>query len=89
MDLLVNDQSIHGQFREKAVFREALARLMAMRHLAQRFGWKVYCHRALLIAKPMTNTTMQEALGQLTMMNASRWVADAPPRSILETALAF
>ena len=66
MDLLVNDQSIHGQFREKAVFREALARLMAMRHLAQRFGWKVYCHRALLIAKPMTNTTMQEALGQLT-----------------------
>lgn len=66
MDLLVNDLSIHGQFRERTSFREALKRLIAMRYLAQRFGREVYCHRTLLTANPITNMTMKQALAQLT-----------------------
>ena len=66
MHLLVNDLSLHGQFREKAAFRDALTRLMTMRNVAQRLGCEVCCHRALLNAKPMTGMTMQQALGQLT-----------------------
>ena len=65
MDLLVNDLSIHGQFREIAKFRNALSRLMTMRSVAQRFRREVYCHRALLTARPMTDMTMQQAIGQL------------------------
>ena len=65
MDLLVNDLSIHGQFREIAKFRDALARLMNMRSLAQRFDREVYCHHALLTAQPMKDISMQRALGQL------------------------
>ena len=66
MDLLVNDRSIHGQFREKKAFHEAFARLMTMRKVAQRFKREIHCQRAFLNARPMTDMTMQQALGQFT-----------------------
>lgn len=66
MDFLVNDLSIHGQFHEKSAFRDALARLMTMRSVAQRFGRELHCHRALLNRNPMPHMTMQQTLGQLT-----------------------
>ena len=65
MDLLANDLSIHGQFHDISSFRDALARLLAMRNAAHRFGREVYCNRALLTAKPMPDMTMQQTLGRL------------------------
>ena len=65
MELFANDLSIHGQFHDISSFRDELARLMAMRNVAQRFGREVYCHRALLTAKPIPNMSMQQALGRL------------------------
>ena len=65
MELFANDLSIHGQFYGIPLFRDALARLMAMRNAAQRFGREVYCNSKLLTANPMPNMTMQQALGRL------------------------
>ena len=65
MEILVNDLSIHEQFHDAASLRDALARLMAMRSAARRFGREVHCHRALLTAKPIRGVTMQRAIGQL------------------------
>lgn len=65
MNCLVNDLSIHGQFREQAAFHNAIARLMTMRNVAQRFERELHCHRALLNRNPMPDMTMQQALGQL------------------------
>ena len=65
MNFLVNDLSIHGQFREQVAFHNAIARLMTMRSVAQRFELELRCHRALLNRNPMPDMTMQQALGQL------------------------
>lgn len=75
MDILVNDLSIHGQYRDTRSFQAALARLMAMRQTAQRFERDIYCHRAILNTMPMPDTPMQQAIGRLA--------SDSQRRSIL------
>ena len=72
MDLLVNDLSIHEQFRDAGSFRDALARLMAMRSAARRFGRDVHCHRALLTASPIPGVAMQQAIGRLAVESERR-----------------
>ena len=72
MDLLANDLSIHEQFHDRSSFRGGLERLMAMRSVAQRFGWDVYCHRGLLTANPMPNMSMQQAIGHLAVESERR-----------------
>ena len=66
MELFANDLSIHGQFHDISSFRNELARLMAMRNVAQRFRREVYCHRPLLTVNPIPNMSMQQALGRLS-----------------------
>ena len=65
MDLFVNDLSIHEQFPDIPSFRAAFSRLMTMRNAALRANWEVYCHRALLTAKPMPGVPMQQVIGRL------------------------
>lgn len=65
MELFANDRSIYGQFYDVLLFRDALARLMAMRNVARRFGREVYAHSMLLTANPMPNMTMQQAVQRL------------------------
>ena len=83
MDLLANDLSIHEQFHDIASFRNALARLMAMRNAAQRFHREVSCHRALLAASPMPGVQMQQAIGCLADRNEKRaamgWLTKGGP----------
>ncbi len=74
MYLLANDRSIHEQFHDLASFREALARLMAMRAAAWRFGREVYCHREFLTAIPMPGVPMQQAIGRLSVESERRAV---------------
>ena len=72
MEILVNDRSIHEQFHDAGSFREALARLMAMRSAARRFGRDVHCHRALLTASPIPGVAMQQAIGRLAVESERR-----------------
>ena len=65
MQLLANDQSIHGQFRDVSSFRQALAGLMDMRSTARRFGLEVHCHRALLAVEAQPGVPLQQTLGRL------------------------
>ena len=65
MELLFNELSVHEQFHDKANFRDALLRLIAMRNTARRFQRKIRCNRMLLGAKPMPDTPMQQAIEKL------------------------
>lgn len=66
MDILANDLSIHGQFRDTRAFRAALGRLMKMRSAARRAGHELQCHRTLLTVQPLPGMPMQRAIQQLT-----------------------
>ena len=82
MELLANERSIHEQFHDTASFRDAIARLVSMRHVARRFGLEVYCHRELLNASPMPDTPMQKAVGRLSdekRRAALTWLTRAGP----------
>ena len=72
MDILVNNMSIHEQFHDAGAFRDALARLMAMRSAARRLGREVHCHRALLTASPIPGVVMQQAIGRLAVESERR-----------------
>ncbi len=72
MEILVNDLSIHEQFHDAESFRNALARLMAMRSAARRFGQNVHCHRSLLTASPIPGVAMQQAIGRLAVESERR-----------------
>ena len=60
--LFANDLSIHGQFYDISSFRDALARLMAMREVARRFGREVHCHRTFASVKPIPDVPMQQVV---------------------------
>ena len=82
MDLLANDLSIHRQFHDAASFREAFARMMALRSVARRFGREVHCHRMLLLAEAMPAVPMQRALQRLSVderRSAMRWLTHGGP----------
>ena len=83
MDLLANDLSIHEQFHDMATFRDALSRLMAMRHAAQDLQQDVYCHRGFPLAKPIPGVSMQQAIGRLLDKSECRaamtWLTRAGP----------
>lgn len=83
MDILVNDLSIHEQFHDAASFRDALARLMAMRSAARRFGRDVHCHRAVLTVSPIPGVAIQQAIGRLALESERRaamgWLTRSGP----------
>ena len=82
MDLLANDLSIHGQFHDMVSFRDAFARVMAMRATARRFDREVHCHRMLLAVEPMPGVSMQRALQRLSVdekRSAMRWLTHGGP----------
>lgn len=74
MELLFNDLSVHEQFHDMARFRDALARLMAMRGAARLYGCEVHCHGKLLNAKPMAGIPMQQAIARLGVESERRAV---------------
>ena len=66
MIFFANELSFHDQFQSTADFRNAFARLMAIRDIASRSGFDVYCSRRLLSAMPVVGITMIEALQGLS-----------------------
>ena len=45
VELIFNDLSIHQQFHDASLFRQAINRLMEMRGIARTSGRELYCHR--------------------------------------------
>ena len=83
MDLLMNDRSIHEQFHDTDSFRQALGRLLSMRNVARRFGRDVYCHHAVLSARPIPGVQIQQAIGRIADRDMQRavvhWLTQGGP----------
>ncbi len=82
MDLLVNDLSVHEQFHDTQSFREAFAKLMAMRKVASRFDRDVYCHHRFLLTKAVPGRPLQQVLQALPRDEcraAMRWLTRGGP----------
>ena len=65
MDLIFNDCSVYGQFRDLSTFRESIERVMAIRNLARRMGRDLQCHRSVASALVMPNCPMPRAIQSL------------------------
>lgn len=65
MSLLVNDLSLHGQFRDHISFKNAIAQLMRMRQIVQSFGRELHCHRGMFNAQVTPDSTMPQAIQAL------------------------
>lgn len=66
MDFLVNDLSIHGQFRDIESFRNAFARLMEISRVAERFNHDFYFNRLIVDAKPIPGVNMRQVIGRFS-----------------------
>ena len=62
MELIFNDLSIHGQFRDMVTFRAAIKRVMNLRQIAHQFGRELYCHRNVANAQVTPTSTMQQVV---------------------------
>lgn len=82
MELFVNELSLHEQFSDTSSFHQALRRLMEIRSIALRFDCVLKCDHALLNAKPLPNTLMQQAMSDLTQDKRRailRWLTHEGP----------
>ena len=81
--MLANEQSMHGQFHDTESFRDAFARLMAIRAVARRFGQEVHCHSSMLLkAEVRPDVSMRQALQRLSVdekRSAMRWLTHGGP----------
>ena len=58
MDLILNELSIHAQFRSLTEFEDAIERLFRMRHLLERHQYNLYCHRSVPASKVSPDSTV-------------------------------
>ncbi|KIQ31886.1 hypothetical protein RT97_14130 [Variovorax paradoxus] len=65
VDLLLNDLSIHGQFKDVPDFSRAIERVMQLRQLAKRFGKDLYCHKNLTQAQVTHHQTLVQVIQAL------------------------
>jgi hypothetical protein len=65
MEVLVNDLSFHGQFRDIASFSDAIDRLMAARDMSKLLGRELYCHRNMAYVQVTRDLNMPQAVQQL------------------------
>ena len=66
MELILNDCSIHGQFPNLEVFRDAIGRVMTIRETARRLGSDLQCHRNVVNAQVTQHLTMPQAVQALS-----------------------
>lgn len=62
LDLFLNGQSLHGQFRSSSDFGAALARVMAMRRVARRFDRDIHCDGGILSRHASPDVPVQKAV---------------------------
>ncbi|MCY4085974.1 MAG: hypothetical protein OXG37_03585 [Actinomycetia bacterium] len=82
MELILNDRSIHGQFRSVETFKDAIGRVMAIRAVARRLGRELQCHRNLANAQVTPGMTMPKAaqlLGRDECRSLMQWLTRHGP----------
>ncbi len=82
MELIANELSVHGQFRDFANFRESLATIQALREVARRFGRQIQCSRGMCSTEPLTGVPMSQAIRQLSrdeQRSVMSWLSSAGP----------
>ena len=72
MELIFNDLSIHGQFRDAETFRYAINCVMGIRQIAHRFGTALYCHRNVANAQVTPTSTMHQMVQQALNRDQTR-----------------
>lgn len=66
MDLVLNDLSVHGQFKRLDDFIESIDRIMLIRNTATESRILIYCHRSLLQSQVTPSENMFQAVKALT-----------------------
>ena len=66
LELFLNNQSLHGQFRSGAAFRAALDRVMAMRRVARQFERDIHCDGGILSRDASPDVPVQKAIAYLS-----------------------
>jgi len=66
MELLVNERSLHGQFRDVAHFRDSLGAIMAIRNLVRTFDNELRCARGIETASVAPGKTLIQLLQTLS-----------------------
>ncbi len=67
MDLLVNDLSLHGQFRDLAAFRDSIRRVMRIQEISRRHKRTLYCHRGFANRQVTPDERMSAAVKALPL----------------------
>lgn len=65
MDLLINDQSLHGQFADINTFHGSIRRIMEIREIARRYMSAVYCHRGFVNGQVTAQERMPAAVSAM------------------------
>jgi hypothetical protein len=71
---LINDLSMDGQFHDITSFREAVARVMAIRQRILQHGYSLYGHRLLCSAQVTPAMVMQQAVGSMPEGERRAWM---------------
>ena len=82
MELLFNDLSLHGQFRDAREFEESIGHVMEMREIARRFGRDLSCLRSVAYARVVGDMPMQQAvqfLGRSAQSALMAWLTREGP----------
>ena len=82
MQLLFNDLSLGGQFRNGKAFCDALARVMQMRRIAHGKQRDIHCHSGFMAARPVQNMSVPKIINKHLPKDARsdvmRWLSRGP-----------
>ena len=70
VELIFNDLSIHQQFHDASLFRQAINRLVEMRGIARTSGRELYCHRGTSNLLVNSTTSLFQEI-QISLLNRS------------------
>ena len=82
MELIFNDCSIHGQFRDLATFGDAIERVISIRNIARQFGRDLQCHRNVAnapVTPDWTMLRMVQTLGREKQRVVMQWLTRHGP----------
>lgn len=82
MELLVNDNSLHGQFQDIQSFEIAVDHLMTMRNKSRQYGRELYCHRNMAHSDVTFELNMRQAVNRFNRSKQRvlmQWLAQQGP----------
>ncbi len=74
MHFLMNELSVHGQFRSAADFFESVERIMEIRQAIKRGGRELFCHKNLAYARVTAESSMHQAIQGMPREKRLAWI---------------